>query len=233
MRYFDHINANTLQEAGDLLRSSQGTAKAIAGGTDLLGVLKDRILPQYPKTVVNLKTIEGMDYIKQDHQGLKIGAMTKLTAIAESGTIREKWPSLAQAAYSVASPLIRNLATIGGNICQDVRCWYYRYPDDVGGAIQCLRKGGELCYAVRGENRYSSIFGGMKVCDPPCMARCPDDTDIPGYMSRLRAGDIAGAARIIMQVNPMPAITARVCAQFCQGRVAAGTNATKTWPSAQ
>jgi len=66
MRYFDHINANTLQEAGDLLRSSQGTAKAIAGGTDLLGVLKDRILPQYPKTVVNLKTIEGMDYIKRN-----------------------------------------------------------------------------------------------------------------------------------------------------------------------
>ncbi|HLA28756.1 MAG TPA: FAD-dependent oxidoreductase [Syntrophales bacterium] len=216
MKYFDHINANTLQEAAGLLCSSQGTAKAIAGGTDLLGVLKDRILPQYPKTVVNLKTIEGLDYIKQDHQGMKVGAMTKLTAIAESETIREKLPSLAQAAYSVASPLIRNLATIGGNICQDVRCWYYRYPDEVGGAIQCLRKGGELCYAVRGENRYSSIFGGMKVCDPPCVARCPNDTDIPGYMNRLRAGDIAGAARIIMQVNPMPAITARVCAYFCQ-----------------
>ncbi|EFK05272.1 pyridine nucleotide-disulfide oxidoreductase [delta proteobacterium NaphS2] len=216
MQYFDHVNARTLREAADYLRSSKGSAKAMAGGTDLLGVLKDRILPQYPETVVNLKTIEGLEYIKQDHQGLKIGALTKLTAIAESDLIREKCPSLARAADSVATPLIRNLATIGGNLCQDVRCWYYRYPDDVGGAMQCLRKGGDLCYAVRGENRYNSIFGGMKVSESPCTARCPNGTDIPGYISRLRAGDMVGAARIIMRVNPMPAITARVCGYFCQ-----------------
>jgi len=216
MKYFDHIDANSLTEATELLRSSEGTAKAVAGGTDLLGVLKGRILPDYPETVVNLKTIQGLDFIQSEGDSLKVGALTKLSTIVRSAIIQEKCPSLAQAAKSVASPSIRNMATIGGNICQDVRCWYYRYPDQVGGAMQCLRKGGELCYAQTGENRYHSIFGGMKVNDPPCMAHCPGGTNIPGYMSRLRAGDIAGAARIIMEVNPIPAITSRVCQHFCQ-----------------
>ena len=167
MKYFDHVSASTLQEAADLLRSSQGTAKAMAGCTDLLGVLKDRILPQYPETVVNLKTIEGLDYIKQDYQGLKVGALTKLTAIAESDLIRDKCSSLAQAAYSVATLLIRNLATIGGNLCQDVRCWYYRY------GLNCYRAGGNTCYADTpvAMNREHALFGADR-----CVAVSPSDT---------------------------------------------------------
>ena len=78
---------------------------------------------------------------------------------------------LAEAARSVASPQIRNAATIGGNLCQDVRCWYYRYPRHIGGPIQCMRKGNGPCLAVRGDNRYHAIMGGKK-----CFAVCPSDT---------------------------------------------------------
>ena len=216
MRYFKHVNTTSLDEASGLLRTNESKAKAMAGGTDLLGILKDKILPQYPETIVNLKTIEGLEYIVEDTDGLKVGAMAKLNNIADSPIIKEKYKSLSEAAYSVASPLIRNIATIGGNICQDVRCWYYRYPHQIGGRIVCARKGGESCNAMIGENRYHSIFGGTKVHMTPCTNKCPTNVDVPGYMSRLRADDIENACRIILENNPMPAVTSRVCAHFCQ-----------------
>lgn len=215
MKYFRHFDAGTLEEASELLHQAINAA-AIAGGTDLLDVLKGRILPVYPDVVVNLKTIRGMDYIREDQGAVKIGAMTKLKDIAESPVVNNKLPMLSQAAVSVATPLIRNMGTIGGNICQDVRCWYYRYPNEIGGRMVCARKGGKRCYAVFGENRYHSVFGGIKVDETSCTSKCPANTDIPGYMSRLREGDIDGAARIIMKVNPMPMITSRICARFCQ-----------------
>jgi NADPH-dependent glutamate synthase beta subunit-like oxidoreductase len=147
---------------------------------------------------------------------MKIGALAKLSAIAESKAVKEKVPMLAEAAKSVATPLIRNLGTIGGNICQDVRCWFYRYPHEAGGRLECSRKGGNACYAIRGDNRYHSVFGGMKTQSTPCTRNCPASTDIPGYMEQLRLGNIPGAAQIIMRVNPLPAVTSRVCAHFCQ-----------------
>jgi NADPH-dependent glutamate synthase beta subunit-like oxidoreductase len=116
----------------------------------------------------------------------------------------------------VATPLIRNLATIGGNICQDVRCWFYRYPHEAGGRISCRRKGGDGCYAILGDNRYHSVFGGMRCGANPCTVRCPAATAIPEYMAQLRAENPQGAAQILLEVNPMPAITGRVCAHFCQ-----------------
>ena len=141
--------------------------------------------------------------------------MATLADIAASPVVKEGWAALADAAYSVASPNIRNLATVGGNICQDVRCWYYRYPNSIGGRINCARKTGNLCSAMMGENRYHSIFGAAKVCETACTHECPAHTDISAYMELLRAGDVDGAARIILEVNPMPAITSRVCAHFC------------------
>lgn len=214
MKYFEHVDAANLEEAAACLKT--GKAKAIAGGTDLLGVLKDKILPDYPETVVNLKTIKGLDGITETNEGLEIGALTKLKDIAESPIIKEKYRSLAQAAYSVASPLIRNTATIGGNLCQDVRCWYYRYPHQIGERILCARKGGASCGAAVGENRYHSIFGGAKVHTSPCSAHCPANVDIPAYMTKVREGDLEGASGIILKNNPIPAITSRVCTHFCQ-----------------
>jgi xanthine dehydrogenase YagS FAD-binding subunit len=173
MRSFTHINARTIEEAYSLLGKYKGKAVPNAGGTDLLGVLKDEILPDYPEVVVNIKTISGLDFVTEKDGGLTIGALTRLSDIANSSLIKERYPILAEAAHSVATPQIRNAATIGGNLCQDVRCWYYRYPRHLGGPIQCLRKGSGPCLAVRGDNRYHAIMGGKR-----CFAVCPSDTAV-------------------------------------------------------
>lgn len=217
MKYFEHESAATFDEAVSLLKESpKGKTVVMAGGSDLVGVLKEQILEEYPEKVVDLKTVEGGEYIKQDGDMIEIGALTKLCDIVKSDLLNEKAPVLSQAARSVATPLIRNVATIGGNICQDVRCWFYRYPHGIGGRMDCMRKGGNECYAVMGDNRYHSIFGGMKVHTTPCSVKCPANTDIPAYMDRLREGDTEGAARILMEANPIPMITSRVCAHTCQ-----------------
>ena len=217
MKYFEHESAATFDEAVSLLKESpKGKTVVMAGGSDLIGVLKEQILEDYPEKVVDLKTVRGGGYIKQDGDTIEIGALTKLCDIVKSDLLNEKAPVLSQAARSVATPLIRNVATMGGNICQDVRCWFYRYPHGIGGRMDCMRKGGKECYAVMGDNRYHSIFGGMKVHTTPCSVQCPANTDIPAYMERLRQGDVEGAAHILMEANPIPMITSRVCAHTCQ-----------------
>ena len=217
MKYFEHESAATFDEAVSLLKESpKGKTGVMAGGSDLIGVLKEQILEDYPEKVVDLKTVRGGEYIKQDGDTIEIGALTKLCDIVKSDLLNEKAPVLSQAARSVATPLIRNVATMGGNICQDVRCWFYRYPHGIGGRMDCMRKGGKECYAVMGDNRYHSIFGGMKVHTTPCSVQCPANTDIPAYMERLREGDVEGAAHILMEANPIPMITSRVCAHTCQ-----------------
>lgn len=220
MRYFDHIDAQTVSEAVELMRQGEGKTRVIAGGTDILSTLKRELLPEYPQQLVNIKTIEGLDYIKADKNGLRIGATARLTAISENTELKAAYPALAEAARSVATPLVRNLATIGGNLCQEVRCWYYRYPNTIGGRVECARKGGKVCDAMTGENRYHSIFGGVKVHTSACTLGCPAGTDIPAYLEELRAGNLDAAADILMEVNPFPAITARVCSHFCQQQCA-------------
>jgi NADPH-dependent glutamate synthase beta subunit-like oxidoreductase/CO/xanthine dehydrogenase FAD-binding subunit len=105
------------------------------------------------------------------------------------------------------------MGTIGGNVAQLPRCWYFRKAEN---RFNCLRKGGTECFAATGENKFHSIFGGVKLHATPCTEECPAGTDIPGYFAKLRAGDWDGAARIILKVNPLPALTSRVCAHFCQ-----------------
>lgn len=166
MRVFEHINAKTIDEAVSAL--SGGNARVIAGGTDLLGTMKDEILPEYPETIVNLKTIPGLDYIKEEGGMLKIGALTVLEDIAIDSVVKSKYAALAEAAFRTASPHIREMGTIGGNICQMNRCWYFRNPNN---RFDCVRKGGGMCYATAGDNRYHSIFGGVLAC----MAVNPSD----------------------------------------------------------
>ena len=216
MKPFAHYNARTVKEATKLLAEYEGKARANAGGTDLLGAMRDNCLSQYPEAVINLKNIEGLNYIKRDGKGLSIGALTKLSDIVASPEVNETYGLLSQAAYSVASPHIRNMATLGGNLAQDVRCWYYRYPAQIGGPIVCLRKGGKFCSALAGDNRYHSLFGAARLDEYPCGSHCPVRTDIPGYLSRIRKGDYEGAALILMEHNPIPAITGRVCPVFCE-----------------
>ena len=163
------MNAATVAEASKAL-SGNRTA-LIAGGTDLVGTLKDNILPDnmHPASLVNIKTIPGLDYIREEAGVLKIGALTRLADIAASPVILKGYTALAQAASRVASPHVRDMGTIGGNISQLHRCWYFRKPEN---RFPCIRKGGGTCYAMTGDNRYHSIFGATNAC----IAVHPSDT---------------------------------------------------------
>lgn len=169
MRRFKHFDARTVDEAVSLLRKYDGKAKIIAGGTDIVGVLKDDILPEQPEALINIKTIPGLDAIKDGGGMLRIGPLVRLEDIAHHEVIKSKYPALALAARYTASPHIREMGTLGGNICQNSRCWYYRVPND---RFKCVRKGGEECFASEGDNRYHSIFGDVK----DCVAVHPSDT---------------------------------------------------------
>jgi NADPH-dependent glutamate synthase beta subunit-like oxidoreductase/CO/xanthine dehydrogenase FAD-binding subunit len=213
MRELDYRRPRSLEDAvKDLKRkdTEDAPARLIAGGTDLLGVMSLGIAPAY--TVVSSRDL-GLNVIAAEKGGISIGATSTLSDIARDAEIRRRAPLLAEAARSVASPQIRHVATIGGNICQEPRCWYYRYPDD---RFHCMRKGGDLCNAMTGDNASHSTLGAAKVRVSPCAAECPNGTDIPAYLDALRRGDPAEAARIFMRVNPLGAVTGRVCPHSCQ-----------------
>ena len=173
MRPFRHKNAKTLSDAVSTLVEYGDKARLLAGGTDLLGLLKSKCQEIHPELLINIKKIPGLDYIKAGHDGLKIGALAKLSDICDAPEVKEDYPMLAEAAFSVAMPQIRCMGTIGGNLAQETRCWYYRYPHEIGGRIMCRRKGEGPCVAVTGDNRYHAIFGGKR-----CFAVCPSDTAI-------------------------------------------------------
>ena len=157
MDKFSYVNATSLKQVTSLLSDSGwGEVMLIAGGTDLLSELKEYI--ETPKTLINLKTLPDMDGISADANGLTIGALTTVADIAMHPTIQHHYTVLAQAATSVATPQIRNVGTIGGNLCQRPRCWYYR--DET---VNCIKKGGDLCYAVDGLSKYHAILGGDPV----------------------------------------------------------------------
>lgn len=171
MKSFAHINARSLDEAVSALQRYGKRAAIIAGGTDLLGKMKDEILPTYPEALVNIKTIPGLDLIEEKDGTLSIGALVRLEDIATDTRIIDAYPALAEAARRTASTHLREMGTIGGNICQDIRCWYYRNQNN---RFACLRKGGGRCYAIDGDNRYHSIFGGS--VEQGCYAVHPSDT---------------------------------------------------------
>jgi len=173
MRSFTHFNAQSVKEACKLLAEYDGRAVLNAGGTDLLGTLKGDNLLEYPEALINIKTISGLNKIVESKGTLRIGALAKLSALVISPLLNERYPVLAEAARTVATPQIRNVATLGGNLCQDVRCWYYRYPRHIGGPILCARKGKGPCLAVKGDNRYHALMGAKK-----CFAVCPSDTAV-------------------------------------------------------
>jgi len=162
MKSFEHVNADMIENAVSLLDEGW-TARIIAGGTDLLGEMKREIIS--PERLVNLKTIEGLSYFQYSEEGLKVGALTTLSDIESNEIVRDKFGILSQAISKVGTPQLRNMGTIGGNICQRPRCWYYRNIH-----YQCLRKDGRRCFAPAGENRYHAILGGG-----PCFMVHPSD----------------------------------------------------------
>lgn len=215
MKKFEYMRPATLEEASEELKNG---ALAMAGGSDILGGLKADIYTEYPEKLVSLKGISGLEGIYVGDGKITVKAMTRLSEIAENREINRLAPALSEAARSVATPLVRNIGTIGGNVCQDVRCWFYRYPHEIGGRLDCARKGGEQCFGILGDNRYHSVFGGMSTGKTPCSAECPAGTDIPAYMAQIRKGSWEEAARIIMQYNPLPMLTSRVCPHTCQNK---------------
>ena len=127
--------------------------RPLAGGQDLLTTMKD--YTSRPTRLVNLKNIRGLNRITLNARGLTIGALVTLTELEEHAGVRKSYPGLAEAAHSIATEQIRNLGTVGGNLCQRPRCWYFRLEE-----VICLKKGGSDCYAASGENKYNAIFGG-------------------------------------------------------------------------
>jgi xanthine dehydrogenase YagS FAD-binding subunit len=163
MKQFLFSNPTSLAEATDLLGTEPAEGQLLAGGMDLLGRLKKRI--DTPKRLVNLKYIPGLATIGETPEGLSLGALVTLTDIAENLTLLAKYRAIAEAAKSVGSVQIRNVGTVGGNLCQRPRCWYFRHRNYV-----CLQKKGTTCYAQAGESRYHAILGGG-----PCYFAHPSD----------------------------------------------------------
>jgi xanthine dehydrogenase YagS FAD-binding subunit len=158
MKSFEWTNPTTINEAVKLLGVSPSTdideaPRPLAGGQDLLTTMKD--YTSRPARIVNLKGIRGLNSITLNARGLTIGALVTLTELEEHAGVRKSFPGLAEAAHSIATPQIRNLGTVGGNLCQRPRCWYFRLEE-----VICLKKGGSECYAAAGENKYNAIIAG-------------------------------------------------------------------------
>jgi xanthine dehydrogenase YagS FAD-binding subunit len=150
MDNFSYSRPSSLKEAAALLGRERGKIVVLAGGTDLLGEMKDNL--RAPERLVAIKHLRELQGIRPGRTGLRIGAATLLADIADNAAVREQTPLLAMAAEKVGTPQIRNMATIGGNLCQRPRCWYYRnnYP--------CFKHGGNVCFSATGENEYHAIL---------------------------------------------------------------------------
>ena len=150
MENFSYSRPATLKDAAAQLGKDHGKVVLLGGGTDLLGEMKDDLLQ--PERLVHIRHLKELQGIRPVGTGIRIGAATRLVELVESEAIRERVPLLAMAAEKVGTPQIRNMATIGGNLCQRPRCWYFRnnYP--------CFKHGGNTCYSATGENEYHAIL---------------------------------------------------------------------------
>ena len=163
MKQFLLENPTSLKEAVELLGTDPAQAQLLAGGMDLLGRMKKRI--DTPARVVNLQSIPGLASIRENADGVSLGALVTLSDLAGNPIVQAKYRAVAEAAKSVGSVQIRNAGTVGGNLCQRPRCWYFRHRDYV-----CLQKNGTECYGQAGESRYHAILGGG-----PCFFAHPSD----------------------------------------------------------
>ena len=165
MKAFAYVNAANEKEAIAALGTERGRFLPMAGGMDLLGLMKDYIVS--PERVVNIKNLDAT--VAAADGGLRIGAAVKLVDLVDHAGARKLYPALTTAAEGVGTPQIRNMGTVGGNIMQRPRCWYFRNEE-----FHCLKKGGSRCYAVDGENQYHAIFG-----DGPCHIVHPSSLAVP------------------------------------------------------
>lgn len=158
---FTYVKPNSVGEA--VRELSKEGSRVHAGGSDLVGCLRDGVFST--KRVVSLSGINELVGVSEDSRGLRIGAMTSIIDLVENETIAMQYPAFHAALKVIASPQLRNQGTLGGNLCQRPRCWYYR------GDFDCAKKGGGMCYAYQGENTYHAILGG-----DPCYIVHPSDS---------------------------------------------------------
>ena len=162
MRPFEYVSPNSRTQAISLLGATWGNTEVLAGGTDLLALMKDDVVA--PKRLVNIKDVQDLHGVSSNAQGLRIGALTELGELADDQGVKKNYPALSEALLEAASPQIRNMATIGGNLCQRPRCWYFRSGL---GLLPKDESGKELVAA--GENRYHAILaneGAAKFVSP-------------------------------------------------------------------
>ncbi|MDD8016063.1 MAG: xanthine dehydrogenase family protein subunit M [Acidobacteriota bacterium] len=163
MKSFRWAEPQSIEQAVALLAKGNGSAVLMAGGTDLLTEIKEGVAS--PEIVIDVKSIPGLDFVTREKGMLRIGAAASVAGLAADPEIEAGYPGLRQAALSLATPQLRHVGTVGGNLCQRPRCWYYR---DAQAA--CRKKGGSRCFAFRGRNKYHAILGGGL-----CYAVCPSD----------------------------------------------------------
>lgn len=166
MHPFEHIKAKSIAEAVKLSAGPPGQNKLIAGGTDFLTEIKEGVAR--PQRVVDLGEIPELHGIRETEEALVIGAMATIADIAHHPGIRRRYTALAEAAGGLATPQIRNLGTLGGNLNQRPRCWYYRHP-----LMVCLKKGGDRCLALAGPSDHLCVTGGEG-----CYIAHPSDTAV-------------------------------------------------------
>lgn len=154
MRPFEYVSPNSRSQAISLLGATWGNTEVLAGGTDLLALMKDDVVA--PKRLVNIKDVADLRGISSSAQGLRIGALTNLGELADDENVKKNYPALSEALLEAASPQIRNMATIGGNLCQRPRCWYFR-----NGLGLLPKDESEKELVAIGENRYHAILGNQ------------------------------------------------------------------------
>jgi xanthine dehydrogenase YagS FAD-binding subunit len=186
MNRFEWVTATSIDDAVAHLAAG---AVAKAGGIDLLDRMKEGI--DAPGRLVNLRAVPAMNQITSGKSALRIGALATLAEVAASAEIRRRFPALAQAAGAAATPQIRNAATIGGNLLQRPRCWYFRSAE-----FHCLKKGGGECFGIPGENRYHAIAG-----NGVCAAVNPSSTAVPlvAYGARLEIANAKGTRDVALE----------------------------------
>lgn len=157
MKNFAYYRPTTAEQAVGLLDAAWGTSELLAGGTDLHDLQKEYVAQ--PEKVVSVTAIKALNGISTSPNGTVLGAAVKLADIAEHADLRKTYPALTTAAGAIGGPQIRNMGTLGGNLCQRNRCWYFRDEH-----VDCLLKGGDKCFALDGDNRYHAVFAQGHKC---------------------------------------------------------------------
>ena len=186
MASFVWTDPATLEEAFALLGPS---AIPKAGGIDLMDRLKERL--EAPARLVNLRRVRGLDQVRESNATIEIGALVTMARLAEDPVVRSRLPALAEAALRAATPNVRNVATLGGNLLQRPRCWYFRRE-----AFHCLRKGGDTCFAQEGRNQYHAVFA-----NDTCAVVHPSDTAVAlvAYGARALSANRSGNREVLLE----------------------------------